>query len=700
MKNTEVLQTDMIDEPAGFSIDFNEIKSMAYRQRYIIGGIIILALLIGIIFTLLSPAVYQAQAKVQIDPDSNQVIQTETDQRNQLRGADVQRYLNAQIDLIKSRNMAKRVATDLRLTANDDFLLKMGVEPVLEDQNGKNAQENRQSQIIAALVDNVNITLPFGNKVATIEFNSRDQETARKVVNAYAKNLITANIDQRFQASAYARDFLIKEIADAKQRLGESERQAITYARDRQIIDASDGVSSREESASPRSITTANLVQMNSDLAAARTQRILTEQKWLATRTKAPLDIVEVQQNPTVQNLLAEKAAKEAELRELLNRYKPDHPVAQQSKAQISSLDAELSSIARSIRNAIKSEYDIALRQEKSLASGLELMKSATLEEQNKRVELNLLAREVETDRTQYEALLQRYDAQKILPRPFINMLLAAFIGAALAFFAALLRETFDDSIRTPDDATKKLGLTLLGTTPVYNDDEPILNTLTDRKSAIAEAYASIRSSLDFSTSQGAPKTILLSSSQPAEGKSTSSIAIAESFARAGKKTLLVDADLRNPSLHRYMGTENNEGFVGTLTGNAAFDDMVSKPDNMQFDFLSCGPIPPDPTEIIVSQAITRFIKTLDDKYDHIIFDGPPVMGLADAPQMSRAIGGTVLVVEAGRIRGGQTKSAVRRLNDANANILGLILSKFDGASSGYGDYYGYQYAYAKRDGE
>ena len=127
---------------------------------------------------------------------------------------------------------------------------------------------------------------------------------------------------------------------------------------------------------------------------------------------------------------------------------------------------------------------------------------------------------------------------------------------------------------------------------------------------------------------------------------------------------------------------------------------MVSTPDNMQFDFLSCGPIPPDPTEIIVSHAITRFIASLEGQYDHIIFDGPPVMGLADAPQMSRAIGGTVLVVEAGRIRGGQTKSAIRRLNDANANVLGLILSKFDGISSGYGEYYGYQYAYAKRDGE
>ncbi len=719
MNSSELEHTEIVDEPAGFSINFSEIKSMLYRQRYIIAGIILLALLIGLVITLLSPAVYQAETKIQIDPDSNDVLQDEADFRGRLRGADVQRYLNAQLDIIKSRNMATRVAADLRLNANDNFLVKMGVEPAELGENGKTIQAAKLDQIVAVLVNNVDITLPFGNKVATLTFDSRDQDLATKVVNAYAKNLITANIDQRFQASSYARDFLEKEIADAKQRLEDAEREAILYARNTQIIDASDGVSTAEGEGGPRSITTANLVQMNADLAAARTARILAEEKYQATRNKSPLQIADVQRDPVVQRLLAEKAAKDAELRELLNRYKADHPAALQSRAQIDSLDSEISNIAGRIRGGIRAEYDIALRQEQSLEANLNVMKNATLEEQNKRVELNLLAREVETNRSQYQSLLERFEdvntnadivtnnisildeaqsAEKIAPRPVINMLLAAFLGAAIAFFVAFLRETFDDSIRTPDDATRKLGLPLLGTTPIYREEEPIIETLTDRKSAIAEAYASIRSSLDFSTSQGAPKTILLTSSQPSEGKSTSSIAIAESFARAGKKTLLIDADLRNPSLHQYLGVENGPGFVGTLTGNADLKNTISQPADMQFAFLSCGPIPPDPTEIIVSHAVARFVKSLEGQYDHIIFDGPPVMGLADSPQMSRVLGGTVMVVESGRIRGGQTKSAIRRLNDANANLLGVILSKFDGVSSGYGEYYGYQYSYSKRD--
>ncbi|MEO1045718.1 MAG: polysaccharide biosynthesis tyrosine autokinase [Pseudomonadota bacterium] len=721
MTRPEFDRTEILEEQQGFSINFAEIRSMAYRQRYIMGAIILVALLIGVAVTIVSPAIYQAEVKIQIDPDSNDVLTDSTELSNRLRGADVQRYLNSQVDLIKSRSMAQRVATDLDLNANDTFLVKMGEQPVEIAGEGTSLERARLEQVVATLVANIDITLPFGNKVATITFDSRDEELAQRVANAYAKSLITGNIEQRYEASSYARDFLESEIADAKQRLEEAERQALLYARNTQIIDASDGVGSTDEEgrSAPRSITTANLVQMNTDLAEARTNRILAQQEWEAVRGRPPLEISAVQNNPAIQSLLSEKAAKESQLRELLDRYKPDHPVAVQAAAQLNSLDSEINAIATSITGAIRYDYEIKQRQEASLASNLEQLKDATLEEQNKRVQLNLLAREVETNRAQYQSLLERFEevntsadvvtnnisiideaqsAEKIAPQPLINMLLAGVIGLAIAFLVAFLRETFDDSIRTPDDASRKLGLPLLGTTPVYKQEDPLIETLSDRKSAIAEAYSSIRSSLDFSTSEGAPKSILLTSSQPSEGKSTSAVAIAESFARAGKRTLLVDGDLRNPSLHKYLGVENNMGFVSTLTGNANFDTVISKPADMHFDFLSCGPIPPDPTEIIVSHAITRFIKSVEGRYDHILFDGPPVMGLADSPQMSRAVGGTVLVVEAGRIRGGQTKSAIRRLNDADATLLGLILSKFDGVSSGYGEYYGYQYNYVKRD--
>lgn len=716
--NTPVTEMDtQPEETEGFSLTFSELRSMVFRQRYIMAGIVLIALVFGLLFSVFTTPIYQAEVKVQIDPDSNEIIEDRVAERT--RGADVQRYLNSQIDIIKSRSMALRVANDLKLIGNDNFLIAMGAEPAIEVAAGESVQKVRRDQVVGLLTSNVEMVLPFGNKIATITFDSPSEKVAQEVVNAYAENLITGNIAQRYEATSYARDFLEQEINDVKQRLEDSERQALLYARNTRIIDASDGVSTGDEGAAPRSITTANMVQMNSDMARARTERILSEERWNSARNKPYLEIAEVIENPTIQGLQAEKAAKEAAMRELLDRYKPDHPVAQQSAAQIESLDAEIESIANNIRRSIYDRYQIALRQEQSLNTSLEGLKNDTLDEQNKRVELNLLAREVDTNRTQYQALLERFKevstsadivtnnitiidraeaAEQIAPRPLINMLLAGFVGFALALFVAFLRETFDDSIRSPDDITRKLGLPLLGTTPLYDGNEPLLNALEDRKSAIAEAYASIRSSLDFSTSEGAPRSLLISSSQPSEGKSTTAVAIAESFGRAGKKVLLIDADLRNPSLHKYLRMENNNGFVATMTGNTSFDESVRRPEGMHFDFLSCGPIPPDPTEIIVSKAIVSFIEKHRERYDHIIFDGPPVMGLADSPQISRAVRGTLLVVEAGRIRGGQTKTAIRRLFDANATIVGIVLSKFDSQSSGYGEYYGYQYSYGDKE--
>ncbi|WP_164116024.1 polysaccharide biosynthesis tyrosine autokinase [Sphingorhabdus sp. Alg239-R122] len=708
------------EESGGFSFNLGDLRSMAYRQRYVVLASVLAALLLGIIATFLMTPQYTAGVSVQIEARNDTIVEEGAIER-ELRGGEVQRYVQGQVDLIKSRSMATRVANELRLTANDNFLVAMNVEPASEAGTGDNVQRIRRAQVIEALTSNVQITLPFNSNIANITFTSPDPQTAVKVANSYAENLITGNIEQRFEATSYARDFLEKEIADTKKRLEESEKLAILYAKNSQIIDASDGVSTSSDEAAPRSITTANLVQMNNDVAAAKTNRILAEEKWKQAQRTPLMSMPEVLGNSTIQALQNERAQKEAELRELTERYKPGHPVMQDKSTQMASIDSQIRNLAQDIRNSIRDAYEVARRQEASLSQSLGGLKDATLAEQNKRIELNLLSREVDTNRTLYQSLLERYkqvstnadaatnnisiidtaeDARKVSPRPFINILLSLFAGLALGALLAFLRETFDDSVRSPDDVKRKLGLPLLGTTPLYDTDMTIIEALGDRKSAIAEAYASVRSSLDFSTADGAPSSMLMTSSQPAEGKSTSAIAIAESFGRAGKRVLLIDADLRIPSLHGYLGLHNNGGFVSVLTGNSSLEREVQNPEGVSFQFLSCGPIPPDPAELMVTGTIRRFMEQHKDQFDVILIDGPPVMGLADSPQIARAVDGAILVVEAGKVHGGQTKTAMRRLGDANANILGVLLTKFDASSTGYGNYYGYDYTYGRTKAE
>ncbi|MEE9433096.1 MAG: polysaccharide biosynthesis tyrosine autokinase [Sphingorhabdus sp.] len=707
-------QDHLEDETSGFSLDLGELRSMVYRQRYIIGGAVILALALGLLATMLATPRYSSLLTVLIDHRGQQVVEG-GDVEERIKGGDIQRYLQGQVELLKSRNMAGRVVDDLGLAANDNFLLAMNVEVTTKAPAGVNLHLARRTQVITALTENVSVNMSFGSNIANISFESPSKTIAVMVTNAYGKNLITGNIQQRFEATSYARDFLKKEILDAKNRLEESEQAALQYAEKSEIIDASDGVSSSPDNATPRSITTANLVQINAEAAHAKTVRIRAEEKWRQASRTSLMRLPEVLSNPAIQNLQAERSRRIAKRQELSDRYKPDHPAYKEVTSQISIINTQINRLAANIRAGIRGEYDIARNQETSLNRNLGEAKSETASEQRKRIQLNLLNREIDTNQILYQALLKRYEqvstsadivnnnisivdkaesTWQIAPRPFVNMALALFSGVTLGFLLAFIRETFDDSLRSLDDVRRKLGLPLLGTTPVFDGSQPIIELLKNRQSAIAEAFASIRSSLDFSTNQGVPGSLLITSSQPSEGKSTSSIAICESFGRAGKKVLLVDADLRLPSLHKHLNLENNDGFVSLLTGHSTLEKQAQRSKSVDFDFLSCGPVPPDPTGIIVADAIQRFINQYESKYDLILIDGPPVMGLADSPQISRAVGGTIMVVEAAKVHGGKTKTALRRLNDANANILGVLLTKFDDKKSGYGDYYAYNYGY------
>jgi len=699
------------------TISFAEIRATLFRQRRIIIPIALLSLAIGLVVSLLMTPIYQAVATVRMEADSNDVVKDgEVEQR--VTGNDFQRYLNSQIEVLKSRKMAGRVADQLRLADNNDFLAAMNVEPGAQGGNSRDSKAARRNQVISVLAGNIGVDIGFGSMIPAINFKSPTPATAVRVANAYADNLITGNIAQRYEATSYARDFLEREIARSKAQLEETERQAIRYAEDKQIIDASDGVTTTEGSTSPKSITTANLISSNAAVAGARTARIVAEEKWKQAQQTPLMSLPEVQSNGAIQSLQSARTNQQIVYNELLGRYRKDYPAVLEAKSKVAALDAQISQMAGRVMDSIRNEYQVAQRQEKSLDTVFESLKGDTLDEQNRRVQLNLMARDVDTNRTQYQALLDRYKqvstasgvvtnnitildraegARKVSPRTFLNICIAGFVGLVLGFAIAFLREIFDDSIRSPDDVSRKLGLPLLGTTPIVDFGNELMAELANRKSPLAESYSSIRSSIDFSTASGAPASLVVTSAQPFEGKTTTSISLAESFARAGRRVLLVDGDLRNPSLHRNLGLNNSHGLVNVLTGNMAFENALQPKTGFNFDLLSSGPIPPNPSEIITSDGIHRLLAAAAGKYDQIIIDGPPTMGLADSPQIARAVEGTIFVVESGGSMRGQTKTAVRRLSHANARILGVVLSKLDTSMAGYGAHYGYQYDYSSR---
>jgi len=260
--------------------------------------------------------------------------------------------------------------------------------------------------------------------------------------------------------------------------------------------------------------------------------------------------------------------------------------------------------------------------------------------------------------------------------------------GLMLGVLLALGLEYLDDTIKTPEDIEKRLHLVHLGVIPKLGKDETPAKALLDMRSGFAEAYRSVRTALQFSTESGVPATLVVTSTVPGEGKTTTAKALARNFALLGKRVLLIDADLRNPSLHRAFNLDNSMGLSNCLSGAAKPGQCIHRIEQAGLSVLLSGPLPPNPAELLAGPRMISLLTQATERFDQIVIDAPPVLGLADAPILSNLAKGTLLVVESGRARIGAGQAAIKRLLSARARLLGAVLTKFDSRSVGYG--YGY----------
>ncbi len=454
---------------------------------------------------------------------------------------------------------------------------------------------------------------------------------------------------------------------------------------------------------------------MNAAASQAHANRIAAEAKLRALGSKSPLADRDALSNPAVQQLFTQRAEVEAKLQDELTRHLDGHPTVRQLKAQLDAIDRQLNLAAQNVRSAARAEYEAAVTTERQLQAQVNALKSDTLAEQDRSVQYNLLAREADTNRALYDGLLQRYkelnatagiSASNIAiidraeppsapssPNLMKNLAIALLAGLGLAAITTFLRNQFDDTVRVPEDVEHKLELPLLGVIPRAREADPDVE-LADPKSPVSEGYNSLRGSLLYSTSHGLPKSMLVTSSQPSEGKTTTSFAIAQGLARMGRSVLLIDVDLRRPSLHRRLSLDNEKGMSTLLTLQDNIEHVVHKSAQDGLDVITSGPIPPSPTELIASTRMEELIEELTARYDVVIFDSPPILGLADAPLMSALVDGVVFIIESERARRGSLKASLRRLRTMRPMLLGAVLTMFDPSKAGhrYSEYYGYEY--------
>lgn len=693
-----------------------EILSIVRRRRLLIAAIIATMLSIGLVYTLLAPRKYTASALIEIQRERGSFIEVEGAQKSDNLGD--QEFYQTQYGLLQSQSLAERVANDLRLYDNIDFLTSAGIidtSTAGESRRALSGEERRARTTAAAsyLLRNFEIEPERFSRLVTIRFTGRDPAIAKRIIDAWSADFVQMTLARRYEATAYARSFLEQRLQQLRGRINESERQLVAYASQQGIVNLpSNSGGGAGAGTGERSLIADDLASLNQELSRAVADRVKAQ-----SRTGSSDGAVsEALGNPAISTLRNRRAELAADYAKLMVQFEPGYPPARALQRQIEQIDRSITREERRVQQTLSEEYRAASAREKALANRITGLKTGLLDFRRRSIQYNILQREVDTNRQLYDALLQRYkeigvaggvgvnnisvvDGAQLPTRPsspklLLNMAIALLAGFIIAGGVVFVLEQMNHGINDPEQVEEALGVPLLGTVPTAPGGN-MIELLGDRKTPISEAYLSIQTNLRFATDQGFPHTLAVTSTRAAEGKSTTAFALAHALARLGGRVLLVDADMRSPSVHHLIGTDNTYGLSNFLAGQDDIDALIHRFVDAPA-VMTAGPQPPSAAELLSGGGLKRLKQVLRERFDHVVFDMPPVMGLADAPLVASVVDGVVFVMEAGGTHTTMAKAAIGRLSDAHARVFGAVLTKFDPkrATFGYGYDYGYGYGY------
>ncbi|MEW5424327.1 GumC family protein [Amorphus sp. 3PC139-8] len=689
----------------GDSIDIRKYIGILLKHRWLVLAVAIAIVAVGLVYTLLQTPIYRGTATIEIKRDVSTLDGVPgLDSGEGGGGAE---FYQTQYQLLKSRALAERIVAKLRLGEQPDFVATKGsllsrVKSTIfggGDQNSNNAKRN-EAIAIGRVRGGLSVQPIRGSQVVAVSFDSSSPRFAQEVANAAVTSFVDMNLERSYEASAHARKFLEERLQDLKTRLEDSERKLVDYAEEKDIL-----VTSGEGS-----LAQTNLESTNESLSTAAKERLRQELLWNQVKGKDTLP--QSLENEAIKTFRAKRADLLVEYQEKLKVFKPGFPDMVSLKSQIDELDTQIRLETERIKDSIQAQYEAAKEHETSLTKELANLKRSVTDYQERNIEYTILKREVDTNRSLYEGLLQRYkelsvaggggnpsnisvvdEAQRpggpYKPNLKQNLAISLALGVIFGGMAAFGREFIDDSFNKPEEVEEILGLPLVGLIPDVEDTK-YHSEMEDPRSALNEAYRSLRTALQFSTSAGVPKTLLVTSSRPGEGKSSTALNVARHFALLGMRVLLIDADLRKPSLHRRLGSTSNRGLSNCLVGTASPPEVVQRTDYPNLEFMASGPLPPDPTDLLASSRMASLLSVASEKYDLVVVDSAPVGGMADALILSNFAQGCIHVVEAHKMPRNGVVNALKRLQFARAEVLGVVLNKYNFKQSGYNYGYGY----------
>ncbi len=701
-------------QPADRVSALRQYLRIAVRWRYVILGIVATCVLLGLVVTLLMTPKYMATATIEISREADKV----TDLQSVEREASVsdQEFYQTQYGLLRSRSLSERVATQLRLIDDPKFFELFGISGdnvAFEQVNGQYSGAGRaERRRIAGEVLRRNLTISPTrlSRLVDISFTSPDANLSAKVANAWSENFIQTNLERKVQATSYGRNLLQRQLGQLKERLDQSQRQLVDYASAQRIINLP-AQSNSNGTTSERSIVVDDLAALNAALSQATADRIQAEAHY--REAGAAGSSTEALRNQAINTLRQKRAELAADYQRLMTQFEPGYPAAKAIQSQITQIDRSIAREESRVSGSIEADFRQAEGREQALKTKVEQLKSSYLDLRRRSIQYNIYQQEVDTNRALYDGVLQRFKEIGVAgsvgvnnisvvdtadlpqkpssPRLLVNLALALLAGLLISVATAFALEQIDEAIADPGEIERRLGLPLLGMVPKVEGATP-QEALRDRKSEMVDAFLAINTNLGFTTEHGVPRSIAVTSTRPAEGKSTTALALATMLARAHRNVILVDGDMRSPSVHYFGGVSHDNGLSNFLTGEDNIASLIFPMTDLGFMAMSAGPIPPNAAELLTGNRLALLISRLLESYDHVVIDSPPVMGLADAPLIASKVEGVVYAVESHGIRSSLVKTALARLTSTNAHIVGGVLTKFEARKAHYG--YGYDYGY------
>lgn len=698
---------------------------VALRWKWAIGGIVAGFLIIGLVITMLMTPQYTSTVRMEISREQKNVTNVQGVEPGEA-GRDLEFY-QTQYSLLEARSLAERVVRELRLASREDFFKAHG-EDLNEDGliggsfSGAAVSEkdkaNRQfDRTVRLLQKHIGISPIRGSRLVDVSYTSSSPELSAEIANAWSRQFVLQSMDRRLASTAEARTFLERRLAELRNRVEQSERDVVNYASDKGIISLGRVSSGQDRagsgSAQENTLVTQDLIALNEALAQATADRIAAEGRARASGSGGASP--EALGNLAINSLRQKRAEAAADYARILVQFTPEYAGAQALKKQIDALDAAIAREESRVVSTRQTSFADAKAREDTLRGQVAQLKLRLDRQQRDSIQYGIYQREADTNKQLYDALLQRFkeigvagigadniaivDTAKIASKPsspnlLLNLFVALGLGVLVATATTLALNQIDEGVRDPSQIDAALHLPLLGSVPAVDGDA--IELVKDAKSEISEAYLSIRTNLAFTTDRGVPKSILVTSTRAAEGKTTSSIALATVLARVGKRVLLVDADMRSPSIHHLFGIDNEAGFSNYLSGDDDWGKFARPGPIPGLSLISAGPQPPSAAELLSTERSRQFLASALEHFEHVIVDSPPILGLADAPLLARTTEGVMMVVASGDVplRGIQT--AVGRLRSVNARIFGAILTKLEAKSAGYGYGYGLDYGYGQ----